>query len=178
MPFFADHSSNTGRSYFRLHANHRRRPRQLPHRAGQVHRRHARPQHFRYHRPRDSLQRDHPWSGPHGCHRQYSSLSPSSAPQLEQPTATSHFPLLNSALASLSPLGTLILIGAASTSNPPDYSLNYDITAHMGKGTRILGCIEGDSVPAEFIPRLVEYYREGSLPLEKMVRFYDVGVAK
>ena len=56
----------------------------------------------------------------------------------------------------------------------PDYSFKYDISKHMGKGTRIIGCIEGDAQPADFIPQLIEYYRQGKLPLDVMGKFYKV----
>jgi aryl-alcohol dehydrogenase len=40
-------------------------------------------------------------------------------------------------------------------------------------GRRIVGIIEGDSVPDLFIPRLVEWYRAGLLPLEAMSGYFD-----
>ena len=40
--------------------------------------------------------------------------------------------------------------------------------------------IEGDAVPHELIPRLVELHRSGRLPVEKLIRRYefeDIGAA-
>ena len=42
----------------------------------------------------------------------------------------------------------------------------------MGTGRRIVGVVEGGIDPRQFIPRLVDYYRAGKLPLEKLIRTY------
>ncbi|MFI7166305.1 hypothetical protein ACIBM3_27950 [Rhodococcus erythropolis] len=47
-----------------------------------------------------------------------------------------------------------------------------DIMTVMGKGITIRGVIEGDVTPAEFIPYLVDLYRQGRLPLEKIIVEY------
>ena len=36
-----------------------------------------------------------------------------------------------------------------------------------------VGCREGDSVPPEYIPKLVEMQRQGNFPVEKIVTVYD-----
>jgi aryl-alcohol dehydrogenase len=40
-------------------------------------------------------------------------------------------------------------------------------------GRRLLGCLEGDSVPEQFIPQLAEHYLRGELPFDRLVRYYD-----
>ena len=40
------------------------------------------------------------------------------------------------------------------------------------QGKTVRGCIEGDALPADFVPRLIQYYRQGELPLEKLVTSY------
>lgn len=42
----------------------------------------------------------------------------------------------------------------------------------MTTGKRIIGIIEGDSVPDIFIPSLVELYTQGCFPFDKLVTFY------
>ncbi|SLH87986.1 Zn-dependent alcohol dehydrogenase, class III [Mycobacteroides abscessus subsp. abscessus] len=44
-----------------------------------------------------------------------------------------------------------------------------DIVVH---GKSIRGCLEGDSVPTEFVPRLLGLYRSGRLPLDRLVSVY------
>jgi len=75
--------------------------------------------------------------------------------------------LLEQAVALLTPRGTLALVGAY----PPE-SIAIDPSAIMSMGRRIVGVVEGGIEPRSFIPRLIGYYREGRLPLEKLVRRY------
>jgi len=44
----------------------------------------------------------------------------------------------------------------------------------VGGGLTWRGVVEGDSNPKSFIPRLVRLYREGKLPLERLVRSYPL----
>lgn len=43
----------------------------------------------------------------------------------------------------------------------------------MAEGKTMMGVIEGDSVPNVFIPQLVDYYKAGQFPFDKLVKFYD-----
>ena len=49
--------------------------------------------------------------------------------------------------------------------------VTFDMNSIMF-GRSVVGIIEGQSVPDHFIPKLVDLYRQGSLPLEKIVGFY------
>jgi aryl-alcohol dehydrogenase len=48
---------------------------------------------------------------------------------------------------------------------------SFDVTGVMTTGKRIIGIIEGDSVPDLFIPSLVELYQQGRLPFGKLAKF-------
>jgi aryl-alcohol dehydrogenase len=37
----------------------------------------------------------------------------------------------------------------------------------------VRGCIQGESRPRDFIPRLVELYMEGRFPVDRLVTVYD-----
>jgi aryl-alcohol dehydrogenase len=37
----------------------------------------------------------------------------------------------------------------------------------------VRGIIEGDSVPEIFIPTLIELYRQGRFPFDRLLRFYS-----
>jgi len=37
----------------------------------------------------------------------------------------------------------------------------------------VRGCIQGESVVKEFLPRLVELFRAGKLPVDRLVRHYE-----
>jgi aryl-alcohol dehydrogenase len=37
----------------------------------------------------------------------------------------------------------------------------------------VRGVVQGDSVPQEFIPKLVDLIMAGKFPIERMIKFYD-----
>ncbi|WP_076757499.1 NAD(P)-dependent alcohol dehydrogenase [Edaphobacillus lindanitolerans] len=76
-------------------------------------------------------------------------------------------PVILQALRSLKPLGRLAVVGVT-----PDLTLNVHEDL-MAEGKTMTGVIEGDAVPQIFIPQLVEYYRDGRFPFDKLVKFYD-----
>ena len=43
----------------------------------------------------------------------------------------------------------------------------------MNPNVTLAGLVEGGSNPQTFIPELVRYYKEGRLPVDKLVKFYD-----
>ncbi|MFB3884466.1 MAG: NAD(P)-dependent alcohol dehydrogenase [Thermodesulfobacteriota bacterium] len=44
---------------------------------------------------------------------------------------------------------------------------------NLSEGRKTIGIIEGDSVPQLFIPRLIELYKAGQFPFDRLIRFYD-----
>jgi aryl-alcohol dehydrogenase len=64
--------------------------------------------------------------------------------------------------------GTLALVAAYA----PGQTVAIDLSEIMSKGRRVIGVVEGGIDPRSFIPRLVEYYRSGQLPLEQLIRTY------
>jgi aryl-alcohol dehydrogenase len=40
-------------------------------------------------------------------------------------------------------------------------------------GRTLRGIVQGDSVPQLFVPRLIDLYRAGAFPFDRLVRFYD-----
>lgn len=42
----------------------------------------------------------------------------------------------------------------------------------MGEGKTITGVIEGDATPKIFIPQMLEYYRQGRFPIDRIMKFY------
>ncbi len=43
----------------------------------------------------------------------------------------------------------------------------------LSQGRKTLGIIQGDAVPQNFIPKLIELYRAGQFPFDRLVKFYD-----
>ncbi|MFT3792277.1 MAG: NAD(P)-dependent alcohol dehydrogenase [Rudaea sp.] len=74
--------------------------------------------------------------------------------------------VMKSAVDLLLPNGTLGVIGIP----PPDAPFPFSIMDIYTRGIGVKCIVEGDSDPHEFIPRLIGFYREGRLPLEKLIR--------
>jgi aryl-alcohol dehydrogenase len=47
--------------------------------------------------------------------------------------------------------------------------------SRLSAGQSLQGIIQGDATPQSFIPQLIEFYREGRFPFDKLVRFYEPG---
>jgi len=43
----------------------------------------------------------------------------------------------------------------------------------LSRGRKTLGIIQGDAVPQEFIPKLIDLYRAGQFPIDRLIKFYD-----
>ncbi|SLK10353.1 NAD(P)-dependent alcohol dehydrogenase [Novosphingobium mathurense] len=82
--------------------------------------------------------------------------------------------LLEPAFDRLAGRGTLALVGAY----PPGAAFSVSPSAIMSGGRRIIGVVEGGIDPSLFLPALVEHYRMGRLPLEKIIRFYPFEAAE
>lgn len=71
-------------------------------------------------------------------------------------------------LASLGTLGHGALVGAAALGTEAP----FDIGTLLLTGMRLSMVIEGDSVPQEFIPKLIRMYDEGSFPFDTLIKQY------
>ncbi|WP_245695577.1 NAD(P)-dependent alcohol dehydrogenase [Actinopolyspora saharensis] len=77
--------------------------------------------------------------------------------------------VFRNAVESLSMGGTCGLIGAAAAGT----EVNLDMS-HLLFGHNIKGILEGDAVPQNFIPRLIDLYRQGRFPFDKLVSKYSI----
>jgi aryl-alcohol dehydrogenase len=73
------------------------------------------------------------------------------------------------AIESLLPGGTCILLGSARKGTDASFEMPF-----LQQGRVVRGVVQGDSMPGEFIPRLVDYIMDGKFPIEKMITFYDL----
>lgn len=76
--------------------------------------------------------------------------------------------VIRNAMESLAPRGTCGIVGAASL----DTEITLNAMHLMTAGRSIRGIVEGDSTPDVFIPQLIELYRQGRFPFDKLVSFY------
>lgn len=70
------------------------------------------------------------------------------------------------ALASCRFMGTAVVLGATG-----DVTFNIQQEL-MGDAKSLIGIVEGDAIPKLFIPKLLEYYRKGLFPFDKLIKFY------
>ncbi|CAK7206108.1 hypothetical protein SEUCBS139899_008892 [Sporothrix eucalyptigena] len=73
-------------------------------------------------------------------------------------------------VAALGMYGRAATVGAPG----PGHFAKIDIMEHLFFGKEYVGCTEGNSNPPEFIPYLIDMHAQGKLPLEKIIKYYDV----
>jgi aryl-alcohol dehydrogenase len=77
--------------------------------------------------------------------------------------------VLRQAIDSLATLGTCGIVGATREGTEASFNVN-DV---MIPGRRIMGIVQGDVVSRTFIPELIELYRQGRFPFDRLVKFYQ-----
>ncbi|GAB2962312.1 NAD(P)-dependent alcohol dehydrogenase [Amycolatopsis acidiphila] len=77
--------------------------------------------------------------------------------------------VLASVALCLAPRGLLGLVGVPAD---PEATLWVNVIHAMVLGLRVMGIVEGDSNPDEFIPRLIELYQAGRFPFDKLVKTF------
>ena len=76
--------------------------------------------------------------------------------------------VLRQAVDSLTLMGVCGLVGLSPMGTECALDMNNILF-----GRTLRGIIEGDSVPDVFIPRLIELYKQGRFPFDKLVAYYD-----
>jgi aryl-alcohol dehydrogenase len=76
--------------------------------------------------------------------------------------------MLKTAVDVLAPLGTAALIGGAPQGTEAPIDMN-----NLLFGRTVRGIVQGDSIPQLFVPQLIELYRAGDFPFDRLVRFYE-----
>jgi aryl-alcohol dehydrogenase len=77
--------------------------------------------------------------------------------------------VLREAFECLMPGGTCVLLGSARVGTEVSLEMPF-----VQNGRTLRGVIQGDSVPQQFIPKLVDFIMAGRFPVERMVTFYDL----
>ncbi len=68
----------------------------------------------------------------------------------------------------LRPRGVMVCAGVGR----PDATLHFNHNLLMLSGKTLRGTIEGDADPPSFVPRMLQWMREGRMPLDKLVHTY------
>jgi aryl-alcohol dehydrogenase len=77
--------------------------------------------------------------------------------------------VLRQAVDSTAPTGVTGVIGAPAMGT----EVSLDVNEILVSGRTVRGIVEGDAVPAVFIPRLIELWRQGRFPVDRLIRTYD-----
>src|SRR5438132_1453533 len=72
------------------------------------------------------------------------------------------------AVDGLRGLGTCVLVGSARAGT----EVSFEMPVLQG-GRTVRGVVQGDSRPREFIPRLVDLFMGGQMPLDRLITSYD-----
>jgi aryl-alcohol dehydrogenase len=78
--------------------------------------------------------------------------------------------LLRTAAESLGVRGTVALVGAAR----PGTEVTFEIGSSLVKGWTFKTVVQGSSVPQVFIPQLIQLWRDGRFPFEKLITDYTL----
>ncbi|KAK3061286.1 hypothetical protein LTS18_006606, partial [Coniosporium uncinatum] len=57
-------------------------------------------------------------------------------------------------------------------SAPLDGTLTIPIFEFMVLGKRYVGAIEGHATPSKYVPQMIQWYREGRFPVDKLVKTF------
>lgn len=84
--------------------------------------------------------------------------------------ATGIAAVMENAVNALGVNGAAVLVGVAA-----GQKVSLDPMTLQSRGLTVKGTIMAgrDGVPALFVRKLIEFWREGKLPVEKMIRYYD-----
>ncbi|MQA18544.1 NAD(P)-dependent alcohol dehydrogenase [Rugamonas rivuli] len=77
--------------------------------------------------------------------------------------------VIGTALMAIRERGTCVITGVL----PQGSVVEFDAWQLL-RGRTVRGSVMGDCLPSQFVPRLVEFYRQGLLPLEKISRLYPL----
>ena len=78
---------------------------------------------------------------------------------------------LATAIKALASTGTCVVVGVPSRGEPG----SFDVIDLVARGLRIVGTNQGDANPRVVIPQLIELYRLGRLPIERIVQTFEFG---
>ena len=77
--------------------------------------------------------------------------------------------VLRAAVDILAPRGVTGLIGGS----PLGTEASLDMT-HMLFGRTVRGILQGDSRPKDFVPKLIELYKRGQFPIDRLIKTYPL----
>ena len=77
--------------------------------------------------------------------------------------------VLRQAIDCLGIFGTCGIVGAPALGT----EVAVDVMGVMIPGKMVKGIVQGDAVSSTFIPTLIEFYRQGRFPFDRLIKHYD-----
>jgi len=77
--------------------------------------------------------------------------------------------VVRQAVDALDLMGRCAILGTS----PLGTEMSFPMNEFLGAGKGVIGVIEGEAVPQIFIPQLIELYKRGRFPFDKLIKFYD-----
>jgi len=77
--------------------------------------------------------------------------------------------VLTQAIYSSAPGGTIGIVGAPAMGTEISVDVNF-----MLFNRKLRGIIEGEAISDIFIPALIELYKQGKFPFDKLITFYNL----
>lgn len=74
--------------------------------------------------------------------------------------------LINAGVQFTRNRGKIVQVGTT----PFDFKLEIDMFSFMLSGKQLLGAIEGQAYPPEYVPKMIQWYREGKFPFDKLMK--------
>jgi Zn-dependent alcohol dehydrogenase len=81
---------------------------------------------------------------------------------------SAHPPLLSAQIDASRYMGKIIQVGTGM----PEASVSIHLQTFMVSAKQYFGAVQGHSNPEESIPRMIQWWRAGDFPIEKLVGFY------
>lgn len=78
--------------------------------------------------------------------------------------------VIRNAVDALAPRGTCGIVGASALGT----EITFDEVHFMSGGRRLMGIVEGEAHPDTFIPQLIDLYRSGAFPFDRLVTYYEL----
>jgi aryl-alcohol dehydrogenase len=76
---------------------------------------------------------------------------------------------VRAAVDCLAPTGVCGVVGAPAVGT----EVSLDVNTVLTGGRVVRGIVEGESVPSRFLPTLVDLWRRGRFPVDRMMQHYD-----
>ena len=76
--------------------------------------------------------------------------------------------VIQNIIGSLAPRGACGIVGSPR----PPATITVEMLPFMVGGRKLVGIIEGSSMPGVFIPELIKLYRDGRFPIDRLVKYY------